>query len=117
MRFIFRRTTAAKNDTNTAIAAQYGSNLTGWTNAVHQGTGPTEITITEETNGFGAGIDRVTVALPANLAGGGKLFVRLNVAVARNEIPAWNSPGFKDLRPRGGLVHLVSKNVSRVVRD
>lgn len=84
LRFIFRRTTAAKNDTNTAIAAQYGSNLTGWTNAVHQGTGPTEITITEETNGFGAGIDRVTVAMPANLAGAAaKLFVRLNVAVAK----------------------------------
>ncbi len=82
LRFIFRRTTAAKNDTNTTIAAQYGSNLAGWTNAVHQGTGPTQITITEETNGFGDGIDRVTVALPANLAGGGKLFVRLNATIA-----------------------------------
>ena len=82
LRFIFRRTSAAINDTNTTIAAQYGSNLTGWTNAVHQGTGSTQITITEETNGFGAGIDRVTVALPATLVGSGKLFVRLNVAVA-----------------------------------
>jgi Carbohydrate esterase, sialic acid-specific acetylesterase/Bacterial TSP3 repeat len=81
LRFIFRRTTAAKNDTNTAISAQYGSNLDGWTNAVHQGTGATEITITEETNGFGTGIDRVTVALPASFAASGKLFARLSVSV------------------------------------
>lgn len=80
LRFIFRRTTAAKNDTNTALAAQYGSNLTGWTNAVHQGTAANQITITETASG--PGLETVTVALPANLAGGGKLFVRLNVAIA-----------------------------------
>jgi hypothetical protein len=79
LRFIFRRTTAAKNDTNTTIAAQYGNNLSGWTNAVHQGTGPTEITITEMPDN--PGLEIVTVALPANLADGGKLFARLNVAI------------------------------------
>ena len=80
LRFIFRRTTAAKNDANTLIAAQYGSNLAGWTNAVHQGTGPGQITITEAPGD--PGVEIVTVALPEDLAGGGSLFVRLNVAVA-----------------------------------
>jgi hypothetical protein len=80
LRFIFRRTAAAENDASTTIAAQYGSNLAGWTNAVHQGTGANQITITEAPGG--PGLEVVTVALPAGLAGGGKLFVRLNVAVA-----------------------------------
>jgi autotransporter-associated beta strand protein len=82
MLFIFRRTTAAKNDANTTIQVQYGGNLGGWTTATHQGTGPEQITITEQTNGFGPGIDKVTVALPAGLTAGGKLFARLNVAIS-----------------------------------
>jgi hypothetical protein len=80
LRFSFRRTTAAKNDTNTTIAAQYGSDLAGWTNAVHQGTGANQITITETTSG--PGLEIVTVALPPGLAANGKLFVRLHVALA-----------------------------------
>jgi len=79
--FTFRRTAAAKNDANTTITVQYGSTLAGWLPATHQGTGPGDMTITEQANGFGAGIDRVTVALPASLAPNGRLFVRLNVAV------------------------------------
>lgn len=79
--FIFRRATLAKNDTNTSIAVEYGGSLTGWTSAVHQGSAANQITITETPNGFGAGIDRVTVALPANLASSGKIFARLKVGV------------------------------------
>jgi hypothetical protein len=77
--FTFRRTAAAKNDTNTVIAVQYGGNLAGWAKAVHQGTGPNQITITATPNGPD---EIVTVALPPSLAGNGKLFVRLNVAIA-----------------------------------
>jgi hypothetical protein len=79
--FIFRRTTAAGGDANSSINVEFGSNLDGWTTAVHQGTGANQITITAETNGFGAGIDKVTVALPASLAASGKLFARLKAGV------------------------------------
>jgi hypothetical protein len=79
--FVFRRTAAAAADAGTTIQVQYGSDLSGWGNAVHQGTGANQITITEQANGFAAGIDKVTVALPASLAAGGKLFARLNVGV------------------------------------
>jgi alpha-galactosidase len=81
VRFVFRRSTEAAADANTSITVQYGNNLSGWTNAVHQGTGANQITITEVPNGSGPGIDQVTVALPASLAGGGKLFARLSVVV------------------------------------
>ncbi len=79
--FIFRRDADAKNDSNTSIAVEYGNNLSGWTTATHQGTGPGQITVTEQANGFAAGIDRVTVALPPSLAGGGRIFARLKVGV------------------------------------
>jgi len=78
--FIFRRSSGAAADENTAIQVQYGSDLDGWTAATHQGSGINQITITEQTNGFGSGIDKVTVALPASLAGS-KLFARLSVVV------------------------------------
>ncbi len=80
--FTFRRTVAAGGDDNTTIAVEYGSDLAGWSTAVHEGTGPDDITVSEQANGFGTGIDKVTVALPPSLAAAGKLFVRLNVAVA-----------------------------------
>jgi hypothetical protein len=78
--FTFRRTTSAAGDPGTTIKVEYGSTLAGWTAATHQGTGPNQITITEVPDG--PGIDLVTVALPASLAGSGNLFVRLNVVVA-----------------------------------
>ncbi len=53
-----------------------------WLPAAHQGIGPDEITITVLEDGFGEGVDRVTVALPPSLAASGKLFVRLAVTVA-----------------------------------
>lgn len=77
MLFVFRRSTAAAAAT---ITPEYGNALTGWTTASHQGSAAQQITVTEEPNGFGAGIDRVTVALPTNLAGNGKLFSRLKVS-------------------------------------
>ena len=73
--------TAANGDANTTIAVEYGSNLDGWTTAMHQGTGANQITISENPYSSGPGIDKVTVALPASLAGGGKLFARLKVVV------------------------------------
>ena len=76
--FIFRRSTAAGEDANTSIVAQYSSNLSGWTPAQ---TGVDGVTITPETDGFGSGIDKVTVAIPRTLALDNKLFVRLNVVV------------------------------------
>jgi hypothetical protein len=63
------------------LAPTLDTNLSGWTTAVHQGTGANQITITAQTNGFGAGIDKVIVALPPSLAAGGKIFARLKVAV------------------------------------
>ena len=85
LRFIFRRSDAAKQDANNTIAVEYGSSLTGWATAVHQGTAAGDITITEADNFYGAspGIDKVTVAIPRGLASGdGKLFARLKVVVA-----------------------------------
>jgi hypothetical protein len=81
--FTYRRSDAALADTNTTITVEYGSNLSGWTTATHQGTGPSQITITEADNFYGSspGIDKVTVALPASLAAGGRLFARLHVVV------------------------------------
>jgi hypothetical protein len=82
LRFVFRRRAEAGADADTTITVQYGDDLSGWTNATHQGTDPGKITISEQADGFGPGIDRVTVALPANLAATGKLFARLSVVVA-----------------------------------
>jgi hypothetical protein len=79
--FVFRRSEEASTDANTSIAVQYGNTLGGWSEAVHQGSGGNQITITEVPDGYGPGIDQVTVALPANLAGGGRLFARMSVVV------------------------------------
>jgi hypothetical protein len=78
--FTYRRRDAANTDPGTTIAVEYGGSLTGWTAAVHQGTGANQITITEAAGG--PGFSNVTVALPASLAVSGKLFTRLKVVVA-----------------------------------
>jgi autotransporter-associated beta strand protein len=80
--FIFRRVTSAMTRPNTITQVEYTHNFASWTAAVHQGSAANQITITEQTNGFGAGIDRVTVALPKALANGGKIFARLKTIVA-----------------------------------
>lgn len=74
--FTYLRTDVAANS-NTIIAAEYGSDLEGWTDAQDQVDGVI-ITVTD-----GDPIDTVEVKIPKSLAGpGSKLFVRLNVQVA-----------------------------------
>ncbi|MFU8849072.1 MAG: hypothetical protein ACNA77_10210 [Opitutales bacterium] len=82
LRFTFRRSAEAAADANTSIIVEYGSDLIGWTSALHQGNGPDDITMTTQADGFAPGIDRVTVALPASYGNDSKLFVRLRVATA-----------------------------------
>ncbi|HSP43348.1 MAG TPA: Ig-like domain-containing protein [Luteolibacter sp.] len=77
--FTYRRADEAAADANTTIAAQYGSDLAGWTDAV----AGTDIVITPTDDGAGAGIDLVEVKIRRTLAVDGKLFVRLNVEVAQ----------------------------------
>ncbi|BCX48938.1 hypothetical protein HAHE_28460 [Haloferula helveola] len=78
--FTYRRRDDANADPNTTIAVEFGSTLSGWTTAIHEGPGPQQITITEVpgTPGF----TDVTVALPSGLASNGRLFARLMVEVA-----------------------------------
>jgi len=76
--FTHRRSAAAAADANTAIMVEYGSDLAGWTEAV----AGADIVINVDTNGAAAGIDLVEVKIRRTLAAGGKLFARLNVAVA-----------------------------------
>lgn len=72
--FTFRRADAAA-PLNPVV--EYDTDLAGiWT--VAEG-GENDVVITETNNGFGTGIDRVEVTLPAALAAGGKLFARLLV--------------------------------------
>lgn len=75
--FNYRRSDEANTDSDTAIQAQYGSDLTGWTTAV---AGP-DVVITSYDNFYAAGIDKVEVKIRRTLAVGGKLFARLNVVV------------------------------------
>lgn len=74
--FTFRRTAASAPDNP---VAQYGSDLTNWTPAQH---GQNGITITTTPNGFGAGVDSVSVTIPRSLATGSGFFVRLAVSVS-----------------------------------
>jgi hypothetical protein len=79
--FTFRRRAEAGQDEGTTLFVEYGSDLVGWSVVQHQGAGPTQTTITELPDGFGPGVDRVTVAIPQNQAEQGKLFARLKVEV------------------------------------
>jgi len=70
--FVFRRTDASAS---AAPVVEFGSTLLpAWTTAVHNSGG---VTILEENDAFGTGIDRVTVTIP--LSTGPKLFARLRV--------------------------------------
>lgn len=73
--FVFRRTDESAS-ANPYV--QYGSALTGWTTAQNNVNG---VTITTENDGFGTGVDRVTVAIPRTLATDSKLFARLRVDI------------------------------------
>jgi len=78
--FIYRRSDAANTDPNTTITAVYGSNLSSWTTAVHDGT---NIIITPTDNFYGTspGVDKVEVKIKRTLAPSGKLFSRLKVNI------------------------------------
>jgi hypothetical protein len=75
--FTFKRRDAAGTDANTDIAVEYGSNLSGWAEAVH---GTDGVTIDDSTD-LGGGFHQVNVAIPRALAPGDKLFARLKVTV------------------------------------
>lgn len=77
-RYTYRRGDEANADPNTAIVVEYGSDLSGWTTATQDVDG---VSITVLDDGFGPGIDRVTVSIPKALALTGKLFVRLSVSL------------------------------------
>jgi len=79
--FTFRRNIDAHEDEDTTIIVEYSTDLVEWEDAIHQGEDPEHITYSIVPDGFGQGIDEVTVALPPTLAEDGKLFVRLNVLV------------------------------------
>ncbi len=57
-------------------AVQYGSTLTGWTQAMN---GVDGITVTTTPDGVSPGIDSVTVRIPRTLATGKRFFGRLSV--------------------------------------
>ncbi|MEY4488681.1 MAG: Trifunctional nucleotide phosphoesterase protein YfkN precursor, partial [Verrucomicrobiota bacterium] len=77
--YTYRRSDAANTDPTTTITVQYGSDLSAWTVAVHDGA---NIIITPTNDGAGAGIDSVQVKINRTFAVGGKLFARLNVVIA-----------------------------------
>ncbi|MCX6864798.1 MAG: autotransporter-associated beta strand repeat-containing protein, partial [Verrucomicrobia bacterium] len=66
--FTYRQKDDANTDTKTTIKAEYSSNLTGWTEAVHDGS---NIIITPSDEGGGTGIDLVQVKIKRTLAVGG----------------------------------------------
>lgn len=75
LNFTFRRT---DESTSYGPFVEYGSDLTGWTEAE---AGVNGVVINETNNGFGAGIDSVVVRIPRTLAVGARLFSRLKVTI------------------------------------
>jgi hypothetical protein len=75
LNFTFRR---SDDSTSYGPFVEYGSNLTGWTEAE---AGVNGVVINEIDNGFGAGIDSVEVKIPRALAVGARLFSRLKVTI------------------------------------
>lgn len=73
--FTFDRSDAAEADGTTTITVEYGSNLNGWTTAVH-GEGGVSI---DDSAVPSAGLHTVVVTIPKS---GGKLFARLKVVVS-----------------------------------
>ena len=73
--FTFNRDDDAAADTTVDIKVEYGSNLSGWTTAVH-GVGGVII------NETGSAPTNVQVKIPTSLAVGDKMFARLSVTPA-----------------------------------
>ena len=76
--FSYRRSDAAYTDPKTTIVVEYSSDFMNWTTA----TAGTNITITENNDYYGAGVDSVTVVFAPAVAAGGKVFVRLKATVS-----------------------------------
>jgi hypothetical protein len=75
--FTFRRTDLSLTQPGIVIAAEYGSNLTGWTTAT-DGVNGVAIVVT---NDIETGVDQVQVSIPKTLATGAKMFARLTVGI------------------------------------
>jgi len=76
LHFVYHRTSASVSSVTPVV--QYSSTLGSWTAA---SDGVNGVTIQTTTDGFGTGVDMVTVNMPLTLGSGGKLFARLFVAV------------------------------------
>ena len=82
--YSYRRADIANTDPKTSIIVQYGSDLTGWTDAVDATVNVNNngnIEITETNDGYGAGVDKVDVKIKRTLGVGSKLFSRLKVNI------------------------------------
>jgi hypothetical protein len=79
--YTYRRSDAAFADPQTSIVAQYGSDLAGWTNAVHDST---NIIITTADNFYATspGVDKVEVKVKRILGANSRVFVRLRVTAS-----------------------------------
>ena len=77
--FNYRRSDLANTDTNTVIKAQYGTNLTSWTDAVASA----DIIITPFNDFHAAGIDKVEVKIRRTLVPNGRIFTRLNALITQ----------------------------------
>ncbi|HKK19297.1 MAG TPA: hypothetical protein VJ952_11505, partial [Opitutales bacterium] len=77
--FTYRISDAASADANSTVFVEYGSNLSGWTDAVDNDD-TIEIT-TADGIGDDEGFDIVTVRIDRSLAVDEKLFARLSVSV------------------------------------
>jgi len=76
--FTFRRAVAARDDPNTAIEIEYGSDMSFTSTATH---GTDGVTFAVTGNPEPGVVELITVTIPKSLATGNKLFVRLKVTV------------------------------------
>jgi uncharacterized repeat protein (TIGR02543 family) len=74
----YRRSDEAHNATNTTIDIVYGSDMTSWSMAVHDGT---NVVISETDDFYAPGVDRVEVKINWDLVTGDKIFTRLRVEI------------------------------------
>ncbi len=74
--FTYRRIAVVASDPATSVAVQFGSDLSQWSTAVHDGN---DVIITPTNDFYGAGIDKVEVKIRKTLVTGGSLFARLRV--------------------------------------
>jgi uncharacterized protein YodC (DUF2158 family) len=74
--YTYRRSDMANVSPGTVITVEYGTNLSNWTTASHDGT---NIVISATDDFYGTGVDRVQVKIARSLATNGKLFTRLKL--------------------------------------